>query len=214
LILKVVGPRFCRIDNIYLSDQMKGPFSGGKMPTGIYSRKKKQTLCHPSRKHYGLGLCIKCWRKQWREKNRGRLNYELSEEQKIRHRETSSNWTLHNRERVNFVRRRYYKKRRLSERKRRKKYSREHPEQSKRWYLKKHYGLSLEEYNEMVRRQGGVCYVCGKRQRGPNGLSLDHNHTTNKPRKLLCRNCNLAIGFSNDSPELLEKLAAYLRVFN
>lgn len=62
-----------------------------------------------------------------------------------------------------------------------------------------HYGLTLVEYDAMVIAQGGVCYICGETDRHPN-LSVDHNHTTRKVRKLLCEKCNTRVRFAERQP--------------
>ncbi len=82
--------------------------------------------------------------------------------------------------------------------------------------LKSKYGLTLEEYDQMLIAQNGVCAIC----RGPevaedkNGfvkrLSVDHNHKTGKVRGLLCWKCNTMIGFAKDNPDVLAEATAYL----
>lgn len=76
-------------------------------------------------------------------------------------------------------------------------------------HLKKSYGITPEQYDEMFQRQGGVCAVCGK---PPNGrkLSVDHDHRTGKVRALLCAHCNIALGNVDDNPSILQKLINYL----
>lgn len=76
--------------------------------------------------------------------------------------------------------------------------------------LRNLYGISLEEYDELVARSDNKCYVCdaspGKRR-----LNVDHCHETGIIRGLLCHGCNTAIGLMQDDPELLELAATYLR---
>ncbi len=81
------------------------------------------------------------------------------------------------------------------------------------YQLRKLYGITLERYNEMLAAQGGGCAICGD---GPSGkskdwLHVDHCHATGTVRGLLCQHCNHGIGKFSDSPERLEKAAAYLR---
>ena len=58
-------------------------------------------------------------------------------------------------------------------------------------YLKKKYGISLRQYNGMLKRQKGKCAICGKRQRdAPRNFSVDHDHRTGLIRGLLCIYCN------------------------
>jgi len=79
--------------------------------------------------------------------------------------------------------------------------------------LKRNYGITLEEYGNMLRAQGGRCAICRSRKAGGKGrwMFVDHNHKTGKVRKLLCLRCNAMLGSADDSPERLEKAAAYLR---
>lgn len=58
--------------------------------------------------------------------------------------------------------------------------------------IKKVFGLSDEEYDSMLQRQGGVCAIC---QRPParNHLAVDHDHDTGAIRGLLCPPCNRSV---------------------
>lgn len=51
------------------------------------------------------------------------------------------------------------------------------------------------------------CEICG----GTKRISYDHDHATGEFRGWLCHTCNVALGMAKDDPELLEKMAAYLR---
>jgi hypothetical protein len=70
------------------------------------------------------------------------------------------------------------------------------------------YGMTRAEYEQMFKRQGGVCAIC-KRTGVP--LCVDHCHRTAEIRGLLCHRCNLALGCSCDDPEILLAAVAYLR---
>jgi hypothetical protein len=72
------------------------------------------------------------------------------------------------------------------------------------------YGITFDDFDTMVARQGGLCILCGKR---PALLCVDHCHATSRVRALLCNNCNSMLGFSGDDPELLDDGAFYLRIF-
>lgn len=55
----------------------------------------------------------------------------------------------------------------------------------------------------------GCCQICGNNDES--AFAIDHCHLTGKVRDLLCRNCNLALGYVNDNPEILIKMVEYLR---
>ena len=85
----------------------------------------------------------------------------------------------------------------------------------RRSMLKKNYGLTLEEYDQMFEQQQGVCAICHTRetarnQYGPQHLSVDHDHDTGEIRGLLCDQCNKGIGCFTDSPILLAEAIRYL----
>ena len=77
--------------------------------------------------------------------------------------------------------------------------------------LRSNYGLSIEGYNALMARQRGACAIC--RKRPEQRLCVDHCHVTKKVRRLLCRRCNLGIGYFYDDPRLLRRAAAYLQAF-
>lgn len=72
------------------------------------------------------------------------------------------------------------------------------------------YGLTEDEYAEMIRIQGGVCAICASSPADGDSLCIDHHHGSGEVRGLLCRNCNLAVGNMRDDPARLRKAAAYL----
>ena len=75
------------------------------------------------------------------------------------------------------------------------------------------FGITLEEYNEILEKQNKVCAVCEKPETSQrlSFLSVDHCHKTNKIRGLLCNNCNRAIGLLKEDIETLEKAINYLK---
>ena len=73
------------------------------------------------------------------------------------------------------------------------------------------YGISLEEYDAMLDRQGGVCAICKKKPDEGKALFVDHCHITGRVRGLLCGKCNSVLAFGNDDPDILRAAIAYLR---
>lgn len=80
--------------------------------------------------------------------------------------------------------------------------------------LKRHYGLSLEEYDQMFEVQNGMCAICHIKNKDESRLCVDHNHYNDKIRGLLCRRCNAALGFFDESVEKLLSAAIYLEKHN
>ncbi len=74
----------------------------------------------------------------------------------------------------------------------------------------KQYGITPEQYDEMVEEQEGRCAICGELPPEGERLHVGHCHRKGALRKLLCRSCNTALGLLRDSPELLRKAAEYL----
>lgn len=81
--------------------------------------------------------------------------------------------------------------------------------------LKYVYGLTPQEYEELLCMCDAKCMICGmsaKDHKETTGrfLCVDHNHHTGKVRGLLCNSCNTVLGKMQDSPKLLTKAATYL----
>lgn len=78
-------------------------------------------------------------------------------------------------------------------------------------HLKSKYNITLDDYDNMLKEQGGVCALCGTNEPGKQGrFVVDHNHDTGEVRGLLCNQCNVGLGALQDSPTLLLKAADYL----
>jgi len=78
-------------------------------------------------------------------------------------------------------------------------------------YLKRNYGITASERQQMLDAQNGECAICGIREsKCKKRHAVDHCHETGKIRGILCTNCNSAIGKLQDNTELLKKAIAYL----
>jgi hypothetical protein len=79
-----------------------------------------------------------------------------------------------------------------------------------RWhpaYIRKMYGMSVDQLQEEISNSDGLCAIC----RQHSDLVIDHDHQSNKYRGLLCRSCNLLLGFAHDEVEMLESAIRYLK---
>lgn len=79
-------------------------------------------------------------------------------------------------------------------------------------HIKRIYGVTVEEYNTLLEQQDGVCAIC--KNGHEHALCIDHDHSTNEIRGLLCKPCNVAIGNMKDEPERLRSAAMYLEMYN
>jgi|GEM_PF-2876356 len=82
-----------------------------------------------------------------------------------------------------------------------------------KWRLKSSYGLTPEDYEELLASQGNACAICQTKEPGGKRkvFSVDHCHESGKIRGLLCAGCNLGLGKFKDDPELLCSAIAYLK---
>ncbi len=158
--------------------------------------KKPVSLCiecgEPAPKP-SLGKCARCYQRQWKREQYQRQTADgvskRSKKKKVQDRESALlSWH----------------KRPIEERRAKGRETR----------LKQKYGLTTEGALEVLTRQGG-CAIC---QRPLVGLGhrkgfavVDHHHGTGEVRGLLCAHCNSGLGHFQDSPEIAERAAQYLR---
>lgn len=83
-------------------------------------------------------------------------------------------------------------------------------------YYQRTYGITEQYVRSMYEDQDHRCYICFSEGFiiGKNGhsemLAVDHCHDTGQVRKLLCHNCNRALGLMQDNPDLLRLAADYI----
>ena len=121
-------------------------------------------------------------------------------------------WAANNRGKIRLNSRRYYAKNKDKEQARREVNRR----RQKDYDLKRAFGISIQGYERMWDAQHGLCAACHKPEthRSVSGqlrmLNVDHNHQTGGIRKLLCHNCNTALGLLAESPDRCRALAVYI----
>lgn len=87
-------------------------------------------------------------------------------------------------------------------------------------HLRKAYGITEKDYQEMLKRQGGVCFICGN-PRKTRSLAVDHEHVKGYKkmppeekrkyvRGLLCFTCNWIMCSRGVSLAKAKKLVEYL----
>jgi len=85
------------------------------------------------------------------------------------------------------------------------------------------YGLTPDDFDELVRAQGGTCAICGVGSAGGQGVwHVDHDHACCSGRKkscgkcirgLLCSRCNIGLGNFKEDPNVLRQAIAYLETY-
>ena len=94
---------------------------------------------------------------------------------------------------------------------------------SKEWYKKNvvrqkyrrlwlRFGITKEQYDKMLYTQNYKCKICSMPFGKTKGTRccVDHNHSTGEVRALICSNCNVILGLSQDSSIILQLAAMYL----
>lgn len=87
--------------------------------------------------------------------------------------------------------------------------------------LKRKYGISKEQYLQMLSAQDGCCAICERplisvfeverpKPQAELVTRVDHDHATGKVRGLLCFSCNVGLGKFRDDKQLLLKAVRYL----
>jgi hypothetical protein len=85
-------------------------------------------------------------------------------------------------------------------------------DQRKDSHLKRTYGITIEQWDQMFLEQGSRCAIC--RCEDASRWHVDHCHTTQRVRGILCSHCNLMIGHAKDNIQTLLTAAEYLNAQN
>lgn len=94
------------------------------------------------------------------------------------------------------------------------------PGRFRKWAMPARYGLTLDEREQLSKRQDHACLLCGRPETDETRLQVDHDHSCCASstqscgacvRGLLCGACNRAIGLLNDDTQIMLKLITYLR---
>lgn len=167
-----------------------------KEETDFYRKKKgsfdRQTRCK---------TCTKEAVKKWASENRIKAN------------KTKLKWARENRDKVNKKQRDWLinnPEKAKAKREIQKKWYRKNQDITRNSRLKYVYGITLSEYENMLKAQNGVCAICFHVSDDGKNLCVDHNHDTGEVRGLLCSKCNTAIGLLKENTDYLLSAIKYL----
>jgi DNA repair exonuclease SbcCD ATPase subunit len=142
--------------------------------------------------------------KEWRERNKEKAKQsrkDYYEKNKEEVKQKTREWSKNNRERKSIVSAIWAK---------------ENQDKVLNSRMKR-FGISAFEYNEMLKKQGGKCVICGTTEPGGRGrFNVDHDHEVEKAtgkikiRGLLCVSCNRGLGYMRDSQDILKSAIEYL----
>lgn len=88
----------------------------------------------------------------------------------------------------------------------------EYERSKRRSHLKKKYGITPDEFDQMLKAQGGLCAICCGDPGDARGYRphVDHCHSTGVVRGILCGRCNKGLGALRDDPNVLMRAYHYL----
>jgi hypothetical protein len=76
----------------------------------------------------------------------------------------------------------------------------------------KKYGLTFEQYEQLLKDQNNNCALCGKPfSTDTRSTHVDHCHRTNKVRGVVHRACNVILGYSMENIDILQRAIEYLK---
>lgn len=71
--------------------------------------------------------------------------------------------------------------------------------------------MSETEYKNLFIKQDNKCAICGRPFNDKLRGFVDHDHTSNVVRGLLCTKCNTMLGMANDDIDILYNAIEYLK---
>lgn len=87
----------------------------------------------------------------------------------------------------------------------------QHKENMRRLSLMRTYGITPEQYDELLDKQNYSCYICERHESVfDRRMAVDHNHKTGEIRGLLCSYCNHRVVGRHRDGDLLRKIADYI----
>ena len=148
---------------------------------------------------------------EWYHRNKHKAK-EYQEENKLRIRQKAADYRKLNREELQERRRLYRENNREKLRNKAREYVKGSHDVRKTYHLKKHFNMTLEDYNDLLKDQNYSCRICLTHESSfTKKLAVDHCHQTGKIRGLLCDTCNRSLGMLKDSVENLQRAIDYLK---
>jgi hypothetical protein len=133
---------------------------------------------------------------------------------KTKYTERSKAWALANPDRMRQLKTKWIDKNREHQKQQHVEYRRKNRSRCKEWaatgYLRRRYGLTPVQVEQLLVRCEHKCTGCLTPFSLTRRACIDHDHLTGFVRGLLCDHCNQALGLVKDDPIVLTQLASYL----
>lgn len=163
-----------------------------------YSEKNKEKVREKSREYY-------------RENKEQRKKYCKDNKDKIKKR--YKKWCKKNEDKIKIRSKKYREENKEKIIEKSRKYYRENKDRHRNEKLKRNFGITSDDYNEMLKEQKCCCWICGRHKiQFKTRLAIDHCHETDKIRGLLCGGCNTGLGIVEDK-KFNKRAKEYLKEF-
>ena len=150
-------------------------------------------------------VCSKCKQEKninkfYKKKiNKDGLTYECNE----CHKKYYKTYYLKNKEEINIKRKPYFIEYAKLNKNKKRKYN-------KNYHLKRRYGISAIQFEELLKKQNYKCSIC-KTNLNNIKQCVDHCHTTEQIRGILCDNCNVGLGKFKDNEAIMLNALQYIK---
>jgi hypothetical protein len=78
------------------------------------------------------------------------------------------------------------------------------------WRLRKEFGITVDDYNNMLEAQNHSCAICKRTDPTGYGWHVDHCHAKGHVRGLLCSLCNQGLGLFKENSDVMKRAIEYI----
>ena len=158
---------------------------------------------------------LTAYKKEYRKNNKEKiaaLNKEYRGNNKEKIAANKKEYKKNNKEQISAYNKEYYETNKEQRNAYSKGWNRNNKEYLAAQHREKKYGISPEDYDTMLKEQDNKCKIClvSFTTLKLQNIHVDHCHTTNQIRGLLCNLCNTGLGFFKDNTETLTNAIVYL----
>lgn len=132
------------------------------------------------------------------------------ERRRVQSREKSRWYRARHKERIRERVNEQQRQRRARNREHHRAWDREYYRERRSWRrIEQIYGLTRDDFSRMLQVQRGRCLICEEPLRSGKHTHVDHDHTTQQVRGLLCGGCNRSFGTLKEDPTIIQRMLEY-----